>query len=188
MWKYNYTVSTELYHYGIKGMRWGYRKIRSYDSPDLAKRKSGINSLRRTVEQADKAGVIVRKSRKDLSKLDRKISKTTNETKLNILQKQRNQLKKMEKIAVNRNKEAVQRVENDQDYLIKLVGKENVRMIPMETTEKGEKFVQSRERRFWNSSYLLLHPVPQLLAKDKLRRKDKYNYKKFVEEESKNLK
>ena len=77
MWKYNHTASNELFHYGIKGMRWGYRKIRANDSPDLVKRKSEINSLRLAVEEADKTGVIVRKSRKKLDKLDHKISKAS---------------------------------------------------------------------------------------------------------------
>lgn len=31
MWEYNYNYSTELYHYGVKGMRWGHRRYRNED-------------------------------------------------------------------------------------------------------------------------------------------------------------
>ena len=31
MWQYNYGYGGELYHYGVKGMRWGVRRYQNKD-------------------------------------------------------------------------------------------------------------------------------------------------------------
>lgn len=38
MWEYNYSRSDELYHYGVKGMKW---YIRRYQNPDGSLTEAG---------------------------------------------------------------------------------------------------------------------------------------------------
>ena len=42
MWKYNYVNSTELYHYGVKGMKWGIRRYQNKDGTLTEKGKKRI--------------------------------------------------------------------------------------------------------------------------------------------------
>lgn len=62
MWKYN---QNELYHYGIKGMRWGVRRYNNSGSEStkkksIRKQKDEINSERRTIKKGTEFQTITR--------------------------------------------------------------------------------------------------------------------------------
>jgi len=63
MWSYNYTNGDELYHYGVKGMKWGvHRARRAYKKGDYNKSLSIVNKHQKK---------IIKKN----TKLDKKYSK-----------------------------------------------------------------------------------------------------------------
>ena len=67
MWQYN--NANELYHFGVKGMRWGHRKIR-------------LPSLANTINKNRKISADIRQSNKKIKKLSyaRSLKKTARRT------------------------------------------------------------------------------------------------------------
>lgn len=59
MWQYNYGYGGELYHYGVKGMRWGVRRYQNKDGSLTPEGKS-----RYAIAKRAKNGII--ESKKDL--------------------------------------------------------------------------------------------------------------------------
>lgn len=69
MWSYNETIpSDELYHYGVKGMKWGKRKQKYAD--DFNKNSSSLGKLYNKVTGADKiyADIMTSQSKRRIQK------------------------------------------------------------------------------------------------------------------------
>lgn len=96
MWKYN---ENELYHYGVKGMRWGVRRDRSSNkgSVDLGKAK----------KKTEAAGRIVNESRN--------INNTVSKTKIN--KARRKEFAKASQMSDKELRDRVNRLNMEQQYV-----------------------------------------------------------------------
>ena len=74
MWEYNYYDDNELYHHGVKGMKWGVRR-----TPSQLGHDTGSIDLQKTKKKVEAANTIVNESqninRKVSSRKQRKIQK-----------------------------------------------------------------------------------------------------------------
>ena len=74
MWEYNYYADNELYHHGIKGMKWGVRR-----TPSQLGHDTGGIDLQKTKKKVEAANTIVNESqninKKVSSRKQRKIQK-----------------------------------------------------------------------------------------------------------------
>jgi hypothetical protein len=52
MYNYNYTYPNELYHYGVKGMKWGVRRYQNYDGSYT---KTGMKKYNESLDAYEKA-------------------------------------------------------------------------------------------------------------------------------------
>ena len=52
MYEYNMTYPNELYHYGVKGMKWGVRRYQNYDGSYT---KAGMKRFNKSLETYEKA-------------------------------------------------------------------------------------------------------------------------------------
>ena len=68
MWEYNY--SDELYHHGIKGMKWGVRR-----TPAQLGHDTGKIDLQKTKKKVDAANTIVNETRNINNNVSKKQSK-----------------------------------------------------------------------------------------------------------------
>lgn len=62
MWRYNYTTPCELYHYGVKGMKWGIRRTpEQLGHKRVAKKLKSDKIKDTTVENAINFGIVSKK-------------------------------------------------------------------------------------------------------------------------------
>ena len=89
MWEYNYNYSNELYHYGVKGMRWGHRKAQRYEGKarnarasakewdELAARAKSKGKMKKSAAYTQAA----RNDRADAKRYDEKLKTVQKENK-----------------------------------------------------------------------------------------------------------
>ena len=57
MWTYNYTYPSELYHYGVKGMKWGVRRYQNKDGSLTSEGRKRYNEEQKTNEKENRFGL-----------------------------------------------------------------------------------------------------------------------------------
>lgn len=96
MWEYN---QNELYHYGVKGMRWGVRRDRSSSN--------GSIDLKTAKKKTEAAGRIVNESQN----INNQVSKTR------LTRAKKKQVKVAKQMSDNELREAVNRLNMEQQYV-----------------------------------------------------------------------
>ena len=102
MWEYNYYDDNELYHHGVKGMKWGVRR-----TPAQLGHDTGKIDLQKTKKKVDAAGTIVNETRN--------INNTTSKKAQKKAQKQK--LSEAKIMADRELKERVSRLNMEQQYV-----------------------------------------------------------------------
>ena len=77
MWNYNYYDDNELYHHGVKGMKWGVRR-----TPAQLGHDTGRIDLQKTKKKVDAAGTIVNETRNINNTASKKAQKKAQKQKL----------------------------------------------------------------------------------------------------------
>ena len=77
MWNYNYYDDNELYHHGIKGMKWGVRR-----TPAQLGHDTGGVDLQKAKKKVDAANIIVNETRNITNNVSKKQSKKVQKQKM----------------------------------------------------------------------------------------------------------
>lgn len=77
MWNYNYYDDNELYHYGVKGMKWGVRR-----TPAQLGHDTGKIDLQKTKKKVDAANTIVNETRNINNNVSKKQAKKVQKQKM----------------------------------------------------------------------------------------------------------
>ena len=77
MWEYNYYADNELYHHGIKGMKWGVRR-----TPAQLGHDTGGVDLQKAKKKVDAANTIVNETRNINNNVSKKQSKKVQKQKM----------------------------------------------------------------------------------------------------------
>ena len=139
----------ELKHYGVKGMRWGVRKQWHKDIDKEIKQNNKV--FRDYIEEADDYGSNINYTRAELHRLNKKISKCTDDSEKSKLLDRQNMLKGFERMQLEMSDYAVSNAEHAQNFMIMRYGEKYVKKMDMTTRDNGERFVVDVERRMKNN-------------------------------------
>ena len=148
----------ELYHYGIKGMKWGVRKKRKLSKDEKREYKTATKLNKQMRKVSIEEAAIVKSANRILRRHDKKINKNNtkinkleskspnNKTKINKykyanseLMRGKKQVTKIKKEALLRNKLAMKVMKNTADHIVDKYGKEKISKYKTKTIN-GEKF------------------------------------------------
>lgn len=148
----------ELYHYGIKGMKWGVRKKRKLSKDEKREYKTATKLNKQMRKVSIEEAAIVKSANRRLRRQDKKINKNNtkikkleskspnNKTKINKykyanseLMRGKKQVTQIKKEALLRNKLAMKVMKNTADHIVDKYGKEKISKYKTKTIN-GEKF------------------------------------------------
>ena len=105
-----YKYNTELYHHGVKGMRWGVRRYQNYDGSYTQK---GLKNYRESAEDKATATKVYKEAKKIYKDTKKKGYSEINGERVSITKDDLNNTKKLKKVASAREKADYKQLRRD---------------------------------------------------------------------------
>ena len=160
-------MNDELYHYGIKGMKWGVRRYQNQDGSltTAGKKKEYKKSLKtdkkirrdlelKAYDSARFANAYSKKSKSYSKKYEKAIAKdpTKSNQKTQRIENTKNLLDSNAKSWNTYNSKNVQRLKKQVDFMISKYSNTKIKDINVKTTKKGIEYVKSIRSAMANSN------------------------------------